>query len=199
MKTRTGHVLLLTILLAVALFFLVTLASVLRYSRADTRAPADVILVLGAAVWPGERPSPILLSRIQAGVELYHQGYADTLIFSGGLGGNPPSEAEVMRRVAVQMGVPDAAIVLEDRSHSTQENIRNTARIMAENGWSSALVVSDPYHLYRACRMARDAGIDAQPVPAEDSHGWTIPRLRAYYTFRETWAAMAYELARLLR
>jgi uncharacterized SAM-binding protein YcdF (DUF218 family) len=189
----------LAVAIVVAISFLLTLLAVLREARADARAPADVILVLGAAVWPGERPSPILLSRIQKGVELYHQGYADTLILSGGLGGNPPSEAEAMRRVAVQMGVPDAAIVLEDRSHSTQENIRNTAAIMAAHGWSSALVVSDPYHLYRACRMARDAGIDAQPVPAEDSHGWTIPRLRAFYTFRETWAAMAYELARLWR
>jgi uncharacterized SAM-binding protein YcdF (DUF218 family) len=185
--------------LVVAASFLMTLSSVLKYSRADVRTPADVILVFGAAVWPGERPSPILLSRIQSGVELYKQGYADTLILSGGLGGNPPTEAEVMRRVAIQLGVPEAAILLEDQSHSTEQNVRNSASIMEARGWTSALLVSDPYHLYRACRMATDAGIDAQPVPVEESPGWTIPRLRTYYTFREVWAAMAYEVTRLWR
>jgi uncharacterized SAM-binding protein YcdF (DUF218 family) len=60
-------------------------------------------------------------------------------------------------------------------------------------------VVSDPYHMYRACRVGRDAGLTVYPVPAADSPTWTIPRLRAYYTLREVFAVMAYEIIRIWR
>jgi len=185
--------------LAVAAAALVALWNILGAARVEKKAPADVILVLGASVWPGEQPSPILRSRIEAGVALYMQGYAPRIIVSGGLGKLPPSEAEAMRRVAVGMGVPPEAILLEDRSHSTLDNIRNTAQIMAAHGWRSVLVVSDPYHMFRACRMAADAGLEAYPAPVADSPGWTIPRLRVYFTFRETFAVMAYEITRVGR
>lgn len=184
-----------TLLLLVALAApLAALWNILAYARADALGPADVILVLGASVWPDERPSPILLSRIQAGVALYRQGYAPRIIVSGGLGPQPPSEAEVMRRVAVTMGVPPEDIFVEDQSHSTLANIRNSARIMAANGWRSAILVSDPYHMFRACRIAADEGLEARPAPVADSPGWTIPRLRAFYTIREIFAVIAYEM-----
>jgi len=177
----------------------ITLAKILDYAETDARGPADAILVLGAAVYPGERPSPALYVRTETGVELYRQGYAQHLILSGGLGGYPPSEAEMMRRIAVGLGVPEGAILLEDQSHSTIANFENSARIMAEHGWQSALVVTDPYHIYRALRVGRDAGLVVYPVPAAASPTWTIPRLRVYYTLREAFAVMAYEVVRIWR
>jgi len=189
-------ILLLLVLMAAPL---AALWNILRYAQVEDKTPADAILVLGASVWPDERPSPILLSRIQAGVALYKQGYAPRIIVSGGLGKLPPSEAEVMRRTAVGMGVPPEDVLLEDRSHSTVDNIRNGRDIMAAHGWRSVLLVSDPYHMFRACRIAADEGLEAHPVPVMDSPGWTLPRLRALYTFRETLAVMAYEILRVGR
>ena len=185
--------------LVVAAGFALSLRAILQNARADARTSADVIIVLGAAVYPGEQPSPALYARTRTGVGLYQQGYAQHIIVSGGLGGYPPSEAEVMRRIALGMGVPEEAIFLEDQSHSTVENFKNSARIMAEHGWDSALVVSDPYHMYRACRVGHDAGLAVYPVPAADSPTWTIPHLRAYYALRETFAMMAYEATRVWR
>lgn len=187
------------VLLVVLAALAAVLWRILGFARVEATAPADVILILGASVWPDERPSPILLSRVQAGVALYKQGYAPRIIVSGGLGKLPPSEAEVMRRVAVGMGVPPDDILMEDQSHSTMANIRNSARIMAAHGWRSVLLVTDPYHEFRACRIAADAGLEAYPAPATDSPGWTIPRLRAYYTLREVFAVIAYEILRLGR
>lgn len=187
------------LLLAVVSVFLAALWGILSAAQAEAPAPADAILVLGASVWPGERPSPILLSRIEAGVALYRQGYAPRIIVSGGLGKFPPSEAEVMRRVAVGMGVPPEDIFIEDQSHSTMDNIRNSAKILAAHGWGSVLLVTDPYHVFRACRIAADAGLDVRPVPVANSPGWTIPRLRAYYTIREVFAVLAYEILRVGR
>lgn len=187
------------LLLAAVAALLTALWNILAVARVDGTAPADVILVLGASVWADERPSPILLSRIQAGVALYQQGYAPRIIVSGGLGKLPPSEAEAMRRVAVGMGVPPEDILMEDQSHSTLDNIRNSAQIMAAHGWRSVLVVTDPYHEFRACRIAADAGLEAYPAPVADSPGWTIPALRAFYTIREAFAVIAYEILRVGR
>ncbi|GAB4412113.1 MAG: YdcF family protein [Anaerolineales bacterium] len=178
---------------------LAVLWNILHCAWVEDKVPADAILVLGASVWPDERPSPILLSRIQTGVALYKQGYAPRIIVSGGLGQLPPSEAEAMRRVAVGMGVSPEDILMEDRSHSTLDNIRNSRDIMAAHGWRSVLLVSDPYHMFRACRIAADEGLEAHPVPVMDSPGWTILHLRAYYTIRETFAVIAYETLRVGR
>lgn len=187
------------LVLVVAAGFALSLRAILQNARADARTSADVILVLGAAVYPGERASPALHARTRTGIDVYEQGYARHIIVSGGLGAYAPSEAEVMRRIALGMGVPEETIFLEDQSHSTVENFENSARMMAEHGWKSALVVSDPYHVYRACRIGRDAGITTYPVPAADSPTWTIRHLRVYYTIRETFAVMAYEVTRIWR
>lgn len=198
-RTKKPAVVVAVLGMAALAAFGVTLSNVLRYAGASEPMPTDALLVLGAAVWPGERPSPILRSRVEAAVDLYHQGYAKQMIVSGGLGRYPPSEAEVMRRVAVAAGVPEEAIILEEASHSTLDNIENSAEIMRARGWTSVAVVSDPFHMYRICRMAEDAGLEAHPAPAADSPGWTIPRLRAYYTVREVLAVFAYEVQRLWR
>ncbi len=100
----------------------------------------------------------------------------------------------ILEPVAVNMGVPPEDIFVEDQSHSTLANISNSARIMAANGWRSAILVSDPYHMFRACRIAADEGLEARPAPVADSPGWTIPRLRVFYTIREIFAVIAYEM-----
>lgn len=68
--------------------------------------------------------------------ELYHQGMAPRLLFTGGLGRNttglfPEAEAERFARVAMECGVPEEAIIKEVRSTNTAENIQFT-RMMLE-------------------------------------------------------------------
>ena len=65
--------------------------------------PADCIVILGAAVWPGGQPSFVLRDRIARAAELYHQGIADKIICSGGVGHNPPAEAEVEKQFLTTM------------------------------------------------------------------------------------------------
>ncbi len=172
------------------------------YERVDARAKvdaarrADAIIVLGSAVWPGERPSPSLNARVQHAIALYHAGYAPALIFCGGLGNYPPSEAEMMRRVASNAGVPANAIVLDDQSRSTEENIANAKAIMDARDWHTALIVSDPFHLLRAELMARDLGIEAYGSGASNSPTYAAPQLRAWYTTREAMALVWYYTTR---
>ncbi len=191
------------VLVAVALLlFLVALA--VLYQQVDARARvdearrADAIIVLGSAVWAGERPSPSLYARTQHAIALYRAGYAPALILCGGLGNNPPAEAEMMRRIAASAGVPADALILDDKSHSTEENLANAKAIMDARGWRSALVVSDPFHLLRAETMARDLGIDAYGSGASNSPTYTAPQLRVWYTTREAMALVWYYTTRVV-
>lgn len=71
--------------------------------------------------------------------QLYHQGYAPKILFTGGLGRNtegllPEPEAVRFARVAMECGVPERDIILEDKSRNTKENIDFTRAMLEEQG-----------------------------------------------------------------
>ena len=71
--------------------------------------------------------------------ELYHQGYAPKILFTGGLGRNtegmlPEPEAVRFAKVAMECGVPEEDIILEDKSRNTKENIEFTRALLEEQG-----------------------------------------------------------------
>ena len=71
--------------------------------------------------------------------ELYHQGYAGKILFTGGLGRNtlgmlPEPEAVRFAKVAMECGVPESALIMEDKSTNTAENIRFTHDLLAKLG-----------------------------------------------------------------
>ncbi len=174
------------------------------YQRVDARAQldqtrqTDAMIVLGSAVWNGGRASPSLNTRIQHAIELYRAGYAPYLILCGGVGDNPPSEAQVMKNIALSAGVPEEALVLEDRSHSTEENLARAKAIMDARVWRTALVVSAPYHLLRAEIIAQDLGIDAYASPSHDRATQGALLVRFGYTTREAMALMWYYASRVV-
>jgi len=169
-----------------------------REGTREESGPADCIIVLGSMVWPGEQPSPSLRARTARGIALYQAGDAPAAILCGGEGTYPPAEAEVMRRLMVSAGVPAEALFLDDTSTTTVENLRQARAIMHARGWHSALIVSDPFHLPRACLIARDLGLDARPAPAFDSPAYTRRRERTWYTLREALALIWYGLVERL-
>ncbi|MCI0569826.1 MAG: YdcF family protein [Myxococcaceae bacterium] len=76
--------------------------------------PADVLVVLGARVRRSGEPSLALRARVEKAVALYRAAVAPRLLFSGGLGSHPPSEARAAATLAVSLGVPPEACVLEE-------------------------------------------------------------------------------------
>jgi vancomycin permeability regulator SanA len=185
------------LILLVVVAFLVTYRAIDQRSVRDDARPADVILVLGSAVWPNEQPSPSLRSRTQRAITLYQDGLASHLILSGGLGRYPPEEAEVMRRLAETAGVPAEAMILDVEAHSTWESITQAREIMDQEGWETVIIVSDPFHITRALLMAEDLGIVAYGSPALDSPTYTLPTKRVFYTSREVLAVWWYLVQRL--
>ncbi|QRN97374.1 YdcF family protein [Archangium violaceum] len=170
-----------------------------RFGQRERATRADVVVVLGARVLPDGVPSPALLARIEKAVDLYHQGLAPRLLFSGGVGVNPPSEASVMRDVAVRLGVPAEACLLEDQSHSTEQNARFSTTLLRSLGARRVVVVSDPYHLLRARQYFRLHGFEVSTSPAFLTERNLSALDRFYWTVREAFALLAHPRVLLAR
>ena len=119
----------------------------------------DVAVVPGAAVKKGGKPGLVLLGRIDKAVELFHAGKVRNILVSGGVVRHPPSEAEVMRDIALEKGVPAARIFLDTESSSTMENARKCAEIIDKNSWKSVVLVTDRFQAFRARFLFRIFGI----------------------------------------
>ncbi len=167
--------------------------TVFLFSLKDETHPADAAIVLGAAVW-GDRPSPVFRERLNHGIQLYHTGVVETLIFTGGVGNRDElAEAEVGRSYAVARGVDPAHILLETTSTSTYENLRNAQIVAQQNGLETFLIVSTPNHMRRALAVAGDLQMEAYSSPTRTIR-WINSVTRTYSYVREVVAYSVYLL-----
>lgn len=150
---------------------------------------ADAIIVLGAAI-----NTPALKNRTLKGLELYEAGKAGLMVLSGGkISDADISEAEFMAKVINKKSQEDVQYVLEEQSHNTYENIKNSKVKLAEIApdADSVVVVSDAFHLARAVLMAKRAGFETVYWQAPSSGYYQRPELRFYYV-REFAAMISY-------
>jgi uncharacterized SAM-binding protein YcdF (DUF218 family) len=140
---------LLLILLAFA-FCLIVYGSYVTLPTHNTAATHfDTILVLGTPANLDGTPSPEQRTRVLEGLREYRAGLAPRLIMTGGAAHNHLVEAHVMAQFAESQGVPASDILEEGQAQDTIQNIYYSAIIMHAHGWSSAEIVSSPYHLGR--------------------------------------------------
>ncbi len=142
---------------------------------------ADCILVLGAGVWSGERPSPMLQDRLDCGLSLYESGASDRLLMSGDHGRKDYDEVNVMKSYAEEHGVPSSCVFMDHAGFSTYESMYRARDIFQAK---RVLIVTQGYHLYRALYDARALGLDAYGVAVND-RGYAA---QLYYDFREVLA-----------
>lgn len=142
---------------------------------------ADCILVLGAGVWSGDRPSPMLQDRLDCGISLYESGASDRLLMSGDHGRKNYDEVNVMKAYAVERGVPSSSVFMDHAGFSTYESMYRARDIFQAK---RVLIVTQGYHLYRALYDARALGLDAYGVAVND-RGYAAQR---YYDAREVLA-----------
>jgi vancomycin permeability regulator SanA len=117
---------------------------------------AEFIVVLGAALWNGE-PCPELGRRLAWAARLYADGHATRVLCSGGFS-RGRSEAKAMKKRLEQLGVPDAAIEIDESGTSTRRSVRAvTKRVSAGE---RVIFVSSAYHLPRVRAEARRRGVN---------------------------------------
>jgi len=106
---------------------------VYTFGNSKTDIQADAAIVLGAAVW-GNQVSPVFRERINHALDLYRQGKVRKIIFTGGQGNsNEPTEASAARAYAIQNGAGGNDILIEQRSHTTFENLVNAKQVADAN------------------------------------------------------------------
>ncbi len=118
------------------------------------------LLVLGCQVY-GQRPSPMLESRLRAALSYLNDNPGAVCIVSGGQGTNESAaEASVMKRWLVEQGVAEQRILEEAASTNTEENLLFSKALMAENGLGDAVVIAtDGFHQLRARLFAKKMGL----------------------------------------
>ena len=118
---------------------------------------------------------------------------------TGGVGeGNIRSEADIAREYAEQQGVPENVIFKEESSSITAGNPENAKKVMSEQNFSTALIVSDPLHMKRAMLYANDLGMTAysSPTPTSLYRSW---KTKLPFLMREEFFYIGYRLTRLFK
>lgn len=153
-----------------ALFFVVTVARVVRTASLEEVHRADAIVVFGAAEYSGH-PSPVLRARLDHALDLFHQGIAPVVITTGGAGSDPSfSEGGVGQDYLMRHGVPERSLIAETQGRDTSESAVRVAVIMRANGLHSCVAVSDAYHVFRIRELLEHEGIGPVYVaPRNDS------------------------------
>ncbi len=141
-------------------------ASAQDTSRSDVVYDAVVVLGGGDA-------------RIAAGADAFRRGRARFVLYSGAIG---PRDAAGVRAMFRRAGVPDAALVIDDRSRNTRENAVESELVVTARGWRRLLLVTSAAHVDRALGCFRDVGLYPDVLPAErvagrlEREGWLPQR-----------------------
>lgn len=188
-RKRTKRLLLLTAL-PIMLAFTLAATLIVADGLTDDIHAADVAIVPGNTVEKDGRPSARLGARLDQTVALYRQGLFPNVIVSGGVGVEGFDEAEVMKRYLVEKGVPEGSIRVDSGGATTHLTARNAARMMRENGWQSALVVSQYFHVPRMRLAMRRSGV----TPVFSAHARYFERRDIYSIAREVVGYGAYLL-----
>jgi vancomycin permeability regulator SanA len=140
----------------------------------------DAIVVLGAGIRDDGSPSHMLEDRLRGAVALYKGGVADTVILSGDNSGEHYDEVSAMVRYCLENGVPESAIVRDDKGFSTYETMYNCS---VSGEYKSIIAVTQEYHLYRAMYLGIELGMDVDGFAADyrTYRGQIFRDLREYF------------------
>jgi uncharacterized SAM-binding protein YcdF (DUF218 family) len=180
--------------LLLALWWVLDLGYVVWDAEHDYAQRADVIIVLGCNIVGSEGPSPCISARAEQAASLYKRGLAPWIITTGGPVQGSTTESEVLAYVLESEGVPHDAIVQEQRALNTIQNIAYSQEIMHERGWSTAILVTEPFHVKRAALIAHDDGMTVYPSPAVNSINWQSWPVRVFSVLRDTLSLMLYQV-----
>lgn len=152
-----------------------------------TEAPArPVAIVFGAGLRLDGRPTPVLYDRVATAAELYRLGKVQALLMSGDNRASNYDEPAAMRRTAMELGVPEAAILVDGAGERTYDTCYRAKVVF---GVQEALLVTQAFHLPRALFLCEGLGLRATGVAADRRP--YLQRSLAFWNLRETLATVA--------
>lgn len=162
----------------------------LRFSHkiqpVDEALARPVAIVFGAGLRADGLPTAVLYDRVATAAELFRLGKVDVLLLSGDNRSANYDEPAAMRRTALELGVPDSAILVDAAGVRTYDTCYRARHVY---GVETATLVTQAFHLPRALYLCQGLGIDAGGVAA-DRRAY-LQRALVYWHFRETLATVA--------
>jgi SanA protein len=139
------------------------------YARSKTYTAADVparrvAIVFGAGLWRNGTATPVLQDRVQTAANLYFAGKVEKLLMSGDNRFVDYNEPAVMRTLALTLGVPEDAIVLD---YAGRRSYDTCYRAKAIFGVTEAILVTQAFHLPRTLYLCNQLGVDSVGVEAD--------------------------------
>lgn len=151
------------VLFVVAAFTPLSNDAARRLALPPDLGPADAIVVLGASANLDGTLNDVSLRRAIAGIALHRQGLAPRLVFLGMAG-----EAESRARLAVTLGVPREAIIVEGHEPTTRDEAHRVSVVLGQRlGLRRVLLVTDLLHMRRARGLFERAGLAVRPAPTD--------------------------------
>lgn len=123
-----------------------------------------VALVLGAGVWANGTPSSLLEERIRVASSLYHLGKVEKLLLTADNRPAAHQETDVMRQVALDLGVPESALILDSVGYSTLTSCQRAESVYQI---TSVLIVSQSFQLPRAMFLCDSLGLEVAGVSSD--------------------------------
>ena len=158
-------------------------------AKNSTAEKSDVILVMGAAQFDG-RPSEVLLARLDQAKSIFKAGLAPRIYtIGGGAPGDRTTEAAASRTWLINNGISKKNILAIAKGRDTLSSTKAYVEQMRKAKFSSVVIVTDPYHCYRAIKMAKDRGIKSTCSAVESG---PAANSGIKYLARETGAYLAY-------
>jgi SanA protein len=133
-------------------------------SSIDSVPHSQVAIILGAAVLNNGTPSSVLEDRVFTAIDLYKQGKVSKILMSGANPTITNNEVNPVRKVLIAHGVDAKDIFLD---HAGVDTYSTMYRAKAVFEISSAIIVTQEFHLPRALYTARSLGIDAYGLAAD--------------------------------
>ena len=141
-----------------------------RASSQGENVEADAVIVLGAAVH-GDKVTWVLENRLNTAMEYMQEHPNAICVVSGGQGaGESVTEASAMKKYMVERGMDESRIYAEEQAKNTMENFEFSKAIIDEVAGANAKIafVTTNFHVYRAGQVAREQGVNAVGIPADD-------------------------------
>ncbi len=154
-----------------------------------SKSKSNVGVVLGAAVWSNNRPSPSLAGRIDKAVQLFNQGYIGKIQVTGSNAPGELSEARVALNYLESKNIPRKDIWIEEKTTSTSEQIKFIKKLLAKKKIYRVIIISDGYHLVRANEICKFFNIDTG-LAASSLHLSFDTQI--YYQIRESVALLVF-------
>lgn len=176
------------LLLIGGISFIIIESLIWQSLKSNDNVEVKYAVILGAGV-KGEEPSTTLKRRLDTSIAYLNKNSNTKIIASGGLGKEATlTEAEVMKRYFIAHGIAEARILTEEKSTTTDENLKHTKQLLSNLYGEDApaiLIITSDYHMFRAKQIAKKYYAKVYGISSE-----TPKAVRINYAIREYLAVL---------